>query len=240
MKHHALNPTRRRSGFTLLEMILAIAVTAIVTSALFTTMSGTFKTRRQAEDHLAGREAARSVIQLVRSDLQCVPPAGGRISGVFIGEDLSGPGNDPADALTYITANSKYKSVQDLADLRQVELRLLKTSGEEDYYVLGRMVTGNLLATITPEPELQVLARRVVSLDIQYFDGNDWLDQWDSSERENALPAAVQLVLVTAPELSQEIEDDEEREATYITTTQMIRLPAAEAVEGGGINLQGF
>ncbi|MBX2851258.1 MAG: prepilin-type N-terminal cleavage/methylation domain-containing protein [Phycisphaeraceae bacterium] len=240
MKPHACIPTRRLGGFTLLEMILAIVVTAIVSASLFATMSGAFKTRRQAEDHLSGREAARAVIHIVRSDLQCVPPAGGRISGVFIGENLTGMNSGDADALTYITANSNLASAQDLADLRQVELRLLLRGPQQDYYVLGRMITGNLLATITPEPELQVLARRVVSMNVQYFDGNDWLDAWDSTERDNELPAAVELVLVTAPPLSKEPEDDEARELTYITTTQMIRLPAAEAVETGGINLQGF
>lgn len=221
-------------------MILAIVVTAIVSAALFATLSGAFKTRRQVEDHLAGREAARAVIQIVRSDLQCVPPAGGRISGVFLGEDNSGMNNADTDTLTYITANSNLASGQDLGDLRQVQLRLLESSEEQDYYVLGRMITGNLLATITPEPELQVLARRVVSMNVQYFDGSDWLDEWDSTDRDNDLPAAVELELVTAPSLSKEQQDDETRELTYITTTQLIRLPAAEAIETDGINLQGF
>lgn len=238
--HHDPHTTRRRAGFTLLEMILAIAVTAVVSAALFATMSGTFKTRRQAEDHLSGREAARAAIQIIRTDLQCVPPAGGRISGVFLGEDRSGMNNGGADALTYITANSNLKSAQDFADLRQVELRLLESSIEDDTYVLGRLVTGNLLAITTPTPELQILARRVLSMNIQYFDGNDWLDEWDSTERDNELPAAVEIVLVTAPQLSKEPEDAEERELTYITTTQVIRLPAAEAVDTGRINLQDF
>ena len=238
--HHATAPSRRSSGFTLLEVILAVAVTAIVTAALFTTMSGTFKMRRQAEDHLNGRDTARAVVTVIREDLQSVPPAGGRISGVFIGEDDSGMNQSDADRLIYITANPRLKSAQDLADLRQVELRLMESSDDPDHYVLGRMVTGNLLATITPEPELQVLARRVVSMNILYFDGNDWLNEWDSTERDNELPSAVEIVLVTAPQLSKEPEDDEERELSYLTTTQIIRLPAAEATAAGGINLQGF
>ena len=238
--HKRLNPSRRSSGFTLLEVILAVAMTAIVTTALFTTMSGAFNTRRQAEDHLSGRDSARAVMHILRDDLQCVPPVGGRISGIFMGEDASGMNSSDADALTYITANPKLKSAQDLADLRGVELRLLKSSDDPDYYVLGRMITGNLLATITPEPELQVLARRVVSMNIEYFDGNDWLNEWDSIERDNTLPAAIEVVLVTAPKLRKEPEDNEERELSYITTTQVIRLPTAEAIETGGINLQGF
>lgn len=240
MERRANNPRNRAAGFTLLEVILAVMVTAIVTAGLFASMSGVFKTRRQVEDHLSGRDASRAAVTLIRQDLQCVPPAGGRISGVFIGEDETGMNSVDTDTLTYVTANPALGSDQDFADLRQVELRLLESSEDPDHYVLARLVTGNLLATTTPEPSLQVLARRVVSMDVQYYDGGEWLDEWDSTELDNEIPAAVQVVLTLAPELSKDPKDDEEREQAYITTTQIIRLPAAETATGsddGGINL---
>lgn len=242
MTRQANNPRRRAAGFTLLEVILAVVVTAIVTAGLFTSMSGVFKTRRQVEDHLAGRDALRMAVALLRQDLQCVPPAGGRISGVFIGENETGMGSADADALTYVTANPALKSDQDFADLRQVELRLLESDSDPDHYVLGRLVTGNLLATTTPEPTLQVLARRVVAMDLTYFDGGEWLDEWDSTELENAIPLAVRIELTLAPELSREPEDDDDRELAYLTSAQVIRLPAAQEAGGaaeGGIDLGG-
>lgn len=234
------NPSRRAVGFTLLEMILAVMVTAIVSVALFASMNSAFKSRRQIEQHLSGKETARSVLTTLREDLVCVPPAGGRISGVFIGDDAPGLMDYDADELTFITANPKLKSDQDLADLRGIQLRLLKSSEDPDYYVLARLVTGNLLATYTPEPSLQVLARRVVSLKIQYYDEGAWLDEWDSTQRDNTLPLAVQIVLVVAPELENEPEDEDERAKTYITMSQIVRLPAAQESTGnldGGINL---
>lgn len=235
-----LKPTRQSAGFTLLELILAVTVTAIVSAALFSSMGAAFRARRQIEDHLSGKEAARSALATLRADLQCVPPAGGRIGGVFIGEDDSGMMDADADTLTYVTANPALKTNQDLGDLRQVELRLLESKDDPDHYVLTRLVTGNLLATTTPEPAVQVLARRVVSLNILYYDGGEWLNEWDSTLRDNTLPLAVEVVLVIAPELSREPEDDDEKEDSYIKMSQVIRLPAADlATEGtdGGINL---
>lgn len=236
-RYETHNPTRRPAGFTLLELLLAILVTGIVSAGLFTSMSGAFKTRRQVEDHLSGRESARAVLAILRTDLQCVPPAGGRISGVFQGENGSGMNRADADELTYVTANPRLKTDQDVADLRQVELRLLESEEDSEHYVLGRLVTGNLLATTEPEPSLQVLSRRVVSMNIRYFDGTEWLDEWDSTQRDNAIPPAVEVVLVIAPQLSREPEDDIEREASYITTKQVIRLPMAEPVETEGSDL---
>lgn len=234
------NLIRRAAGFTLLELILAVTVTAIVSAALFTSMSGAFKTRQQIEDHLSGREAARSVLATLRTDLQCVPPAGGRISGVFIGEDASDMSDADADALTYVTANPNLKTDQDLGDLRQVEIRLLNSSEDPDHYVLARLVTGNLLAVATPEPAVQVLARRVVSLNMQYFDGGEWVDEWDSIDRDNEVPIAVEMVLVLAPELSRAPKDEEAKVKGYITMSQIVRLPAAVETSGAsdsGINL---
>lgn len=240
MMNRSNNPKRRRSGFTLLELILAMTVTAIVSAALFTSLSGAFKARRQVEDHLSGREAARSVMMTMRSDLQCVPPAGGRVRGVFIGEDESGMNSVDSDVLTFVTANPKLKSSQDFADLRQIELRLLESNDDPDHYVLARLVTGNLLATQTPQPDVQILARRVISLNLQYFDGGEWVDEWDSTQLENQIPTAVEIVLVTAPELSREPEDEDEREKTYITTTQIVRLPSAEETDGSVLDLLGL
>ncbi|MFK7788964.1 MAG: type II secretion system protein GspJ [Phycisphaeraceae bacterium] len=234
------NSIRHAAGFTLLELILAVTVTAIVSAALFTSMSGAFKARQQIEDHLSGREAGRSVLATLRMDLQCVPPAGGRVSGVFIGEDASGMMDADADVVTYVTANPNLKTDQDLADLRQVELRLLNSGEDPDHYVLARLVTGNLLAVATPEPTLQVLARRVVSLNMQYFDGGEWVDEWDSTDRDNEVPVAVEMVLVIAPELSRAPKDEEAKVKGYITMSQIVRLPAAVQTSGGtngGINL---
>jgi len=236
--HAILN--RRNTGFTLLEMILAIAVTAIVSAALFTSLSGAFKTRRKAEDALSGREAARTALEILRTDIECIPPAGSRISGIFLGENYSGMNRADADALTYVTANPNLKSDQDVADLRGIELRLLESEDDPDHYVLARMVTGNLLTPVTPEPALQVLARRVVSLNIQYYDGGDWIDEWNSIELDNAMPPAVRIELVIAPQLSREPEDEVELEASYIRTVQVVRLTTAAGIASsttGGINL---
>lgn len=239
MNHsHLYIPARHEQGFTLIEVILAVTVTAVITAALFTSMGGAFRTRSQAEDALSGRDAARAAVTFIRNDLHGVPPAGGRIGGVFIGEDQRESGNAEADRLTYVTTNPALKSDQDLADLRQIELELRRSADEPDYFYLARMVTGNLLAVQTPEPDVQVIARRVVSMSLRYYDAGVWRQEWDSTQRDNQIPGAVELTLVTAPKLSRTPQDDRDREDSYITTTQIIRLPAAqEAVTDGGINL---
>ena len=39
----------------------------------------------------------------------------------------------------------------------------------------------------------QVLCRNVTSLNLSYFDGEGWVDEWDSTADANSLPLAVQI-----------------------------------------------
>ena len=52
---------------------------------------------------------------------------------------------------------------------------------------------------LTPDYGLESLAPEVVQIEFHYFDGSDWLDEWDSST-QGQLPKAVEILLtVRAP-----------------------------------------
>ena len=54
-------------------------------------------------------------------------------------------------------------------------------------------MTTDLLAPKQMEPEEQVLCRSVASLNFRYFDGSNWVDEWDSTADANSLPLAVEV-----------------------------------------------
>jgi hypothetical protein len=56
---------------------------------------------------------------------------------------------------------------------------------------LVRSVTRNLLAPTVPPPDEEILCRNVRSFTVQYFDGTDWQDSWDSTTLGDILPQAV-------------------------------------------------
>jgi hypothetical protein len=76
----------------------------------------------------------------------------------------------------------------------------------------------------------QNLAPEVLELRFRYFDGTQWVLQWDSEERQG-LPMAVEITLVLAPinydQLSRE-ELDEVYASGLPTYRLIVRLPAAE------------
>ncbi|MEM9020150.1 MAG: type II secretion system protein GspJ [Planctomycetota bacterium] len=193
----------RAHGFTLLEVILATVVTAVISAALFASLSVAFGTKRTAEDQVAGRAQLRSAIETIRQDLISVPRPTGLLAGPMIGVDsLIGAGAD-GDYLAYSTpavvavAEPEADSID--SDYEQVVLFLAEDPDDPGYHLLVRSATRNPLTTFEQPGEQRILARRVVSMSLRYYDGTGWTDQWDSTQLEDDLPLAVEVVLVVQP-----------------------------------------
>jgi len=78
--------------------------------------------------------------------------------------------------------------------LGKIELVLEEdTDYDRKNYRLVRRVTTNLLSPRAVDPEEQVLCRKVKSLNLRYFDGDNWLDEWDSAADANSLPLAMEI-----------------------------------------------
>jgi len=74
-------------------------------------------------------------------------------------------------------------------------VRFFVESDENGRPCLMRGLTRNLLTRTTAEEDVQVLCRDVLSFNLEYYSGTEWVDVWSSAEQENALPAAVRVTL---------------------------------------------
>ncbi len=236
MRRDTLRPSR--NGFTLMEVILAVVITALISVTLFTSMRIAFQTRERAEDRLAGRQAARVSLDLLATDVSAVLSPTGRIAGPFLGSDGRMGAAREADQLSFVTASPTLPTADDLGDLRGVEIALADDPERDDTQLLVRYVTANLLASTTPQPTTQVLARGVVAFNARYFDGGDWLDDWDSTEQDDTLPLAIEVTLTLRPEQQRE-HPDNDIDGDDITIVRLIRLPTAplpaSSTGGGGL-----
>lgn len=230
---------RSMPGFTLLEVILATLVTAIISAALFGSMSVAFKARDSATDQLAQKADTRAAIEAIRRDLMAIPQPTGLTAGPMVGIDsFIGSGAD-ADYLAYSTAGGKRALDEDElgTGLEQVVLFLTEDPNDPALNLLVRSSTRNALATTTPEPTQQVLARRVVSMSLRYYDGSSWLDEWDSADLDNDLPLAVELALVLRPEPKQGDDDEIYWSENDVTVAVLIPVPAShmDVTSDGGL-----
>src|SRR5205814_1834781 len=193
MKHRSV----KSRGFTLLELMLAMALMAIVSISLYASMHVAWRAKRSAEAAVQPVRSGAIAADLVCHDLESVPPPTGILAGPFLGTQQSGtfPGSE-LDVLDFYTIGEDATPAQQTQllqeGMRHVELAVRT---DVDPPVLVRRITKNLLALTQEDPEEEVLCRGVRSLTIRYFDGSNWAEDWDSTQENNVLPQAVELTL---------------------------------------------
>jgi len=177
-----------RNGFTLLEMLSALALAVILAAAMFGSFHTGFTSRKRAEAALTPARQAALALDQLRRDAESATPPTGILAGTFVGSEMQTGGFDTdTPLLVFHTFNEDMFGGSH--GIRKVEYAL---SADGDFeYTLVRRVTANLLAPVTPEPVEEVLCRRVVSFEAAYFDGSEWQDSWDSTTLDNVLPQAI-------------------------------------------------
>jgi len=188
------NP-QSRGAFTLLELLAAMVLMVVVASCLYTALYTGFQARRSALSAVEPTTAAINTIELLKEDIYGVLPPGGVLAGAFIGTDSSGAKGMDADSLEFYTTHVYANDDEQLAGgLGKIELLLEEdTDSGDGSQRLIRRITTNLLASRAVTPGEQVLCRNVVSLNLRYFDGSGWVDEWDSTADANSLPLAVEV-----------------------------------------------
>ena len=174
---------RQDKGFTLLELLVAMTLMVVVSSSLYTALHTGFRAYRSALTAVEPTSQAINAIELVKQDLQGVlPPESNGLAVSFIGEDATGLKGVDSDSVEFYTTHVYADDDSLNGGLGKIELLL-----EED------KDAHNLLAPKEVEPQEQVLCRNVLSLNLRYFDGEGWLDEWDSTEDSNSLPQAIEV-----------------------------------------------
>ncbi len=194
-----LRLTGLRTGFTLLEVLVATVMFSILISALYSVFYGVIRLREKTSELVENSMPARIVTDLIKQDLELVVPPGGLLAGDFLGENSEETGQ-PFDNIEVYTASGTVTDSAPWSDIQKVQYYLDEPLEENTSdsnavdlqgYDLVRSVTRNLLPTETEEPDEQRLLHQVESLDITYYDGQYWQESWDSTAQDGALPKAV-------------------------------------------------
>ena len=210
----------RQYGFTLLEMLVALAIMSVLASGLYMSLHVGFRSRKSAERAIGPVRTATLALTMLRRDLTSVLPPTGILAGAFVGEDgVSEIFTEEADRVEF------YSTVEDAGygatGIRKIEFGLATTEDLSEN-ILVRRVTENLLAPVVPEPVEEVLCRNVKSLNMRYFDGEEWQDSWDSALVGHTLPLAVEITL-TLPD-PDALANDETEDRAF---TRVFLLPCS-------------
>ncbi len=219
----------RRHGFTLIELTLTMAIVVILSLTMYKAMSFALQARRNATAAVDRMRGASIAAEMLSQDLQSVLPPTGIFAGAFMGTKIAGPGGRADTVEFYCVGHDATQDDQPMGEgIRRVDLTL-RTDVTPP--VLVRQVSRNLLPTVAPPPEEEVICRNVRAFTLQYFDGQVWQDDWDSTGVGDVLPIAVSITLELDPPAG------EQPGARPIIISRILPLACAkqlEAQQGGG------
>jgi general secretion pathway protein J len=222
----ASSPTRApRAGFTLLEVIVALAVFAIIAGLTFGTIASALNTRDLLEADDAVNQSARIAISRIRRDLSLAylttnTGAVNTYQTLFIAHDQN------PDQLWFasLTHQRLYRGAR---ESDQTEITYWT---EDDPDTSGALV---LLRREAPRidnyPErdgtIAPLAYDVTAFDVRFLDSqtNEWREEWDTTgiDTPNRLPRAAQVSLTL---LAPDPEDAEKTVERSWATTVMLEF----------------
>jgi len=192
-------------AFTLLEVLIAVMVFAIVLAAINTVFYSALHMQKRATESLEQALPMQQALGVLRRDLANIVVPGGTLSGVFQTTSITNvlAGQSSPD---FYTTTGLIDQRSPWAEIQRVSYVLVdstnRAAGGRD---LVRAVTRNLLpASIEEPPVQQWLIDGVQGLTFYYYDGTQWRDSWDSTTADpttgltNTLPQAIKVQILLA------------------------------------------
>ncbi len=229
---------RRRAGFTLIEVVVALGVMVLIASLAWGVLAGTFKARDFLERQSRLEKSARVALDRIDRELSVAfltshTTAVNTYRTVFIGRD-----EDDADVIWFATRAHR-RRYANAHECDQAEITLWTDTDPEDDSGRRLVLLHRESQRIDEKPDedgvILPLATGVTRFDLRYLDPKtaEWRDEWDSTgtDTPDRLPRAVEVVLtLVGPDAA---DPDEDVERTFVRT---ILLVAADAMQRSLLN----
>lgn len=193
------------AGFTLLELMLALALLAILMVILFGAVHAVAQSKLAAEKRLQSDEEARNLMWLLARELRGAVYTPVVPSHVLLIGNAVRRGGGAMDSITFSTFDTLHRRALDGFSAEEVvSYSSVPNPNHPGWYELVRSQESALLppnSQVGAEDATPVvLASDVLSLHLRYYNGSRWLESWNSTQSPPGqfLPQAVSIDLVVA------------------------------------------
>jgi general secretion pathway protein J len=185
----------RPAGFTLLEVVISVGILAVILTIVYNTFNSSMKAFTAMENE--GDAYAQARIVLARMEEEIASIYISDISDEKNKTGLLGEDRDeydlPADSL-HFTSLSHIRWTKDSRESELCEIGYYLEKDEETGF-LFRREDWNVDGTLEEGGRPLELAEGVDGLNFKYYDGNEWVDEWDSRIKKG-LPKAIEVELI--------------------------------------------
>jgi prepilin-type N-terminal cleavage/methylation domain-containing protein len=207
------------AGFTLMELMLSIALLALIMIILFGSFHAVAASKMHAETRLESDQEARTLMWMMSRELRGAVFTPLIPSHVLLVGQAQKQGGMPMDSVTFATLDPGHRRALDGFSAEVVvSFNATPNPNHRGWFLLNRSERSGLIQTTNvPAMPPTILATNVIGLHFRYFNGFQWLESWDStsSPAGQALPQAISIELTMGSG----------RRPTYLSTT--ISVPMA-------------
>ena len=211
---------KRQKGFTLVELMLAVLILAIMMAIIYGVVVSTVTAARRVEEITSTSEIGPAILTQIRSDLEAafVPKADGEY---FVATHGGGAGNG-RDRIDFVSGVMAYGPENEIEQPRfhsvnEVGYQLQESRKNPGYAVLYRREDYFIDGDPLKGGRLTELYDRVRSFTLRFREGETWRDNWNS-KTQKGLPKAVEI------EIKIQVTDREQPvEQSFKTTVTFVR-----------------
>ncbi len=180
-----IKPLRNNRGVTLLEMILAVALSAFLLVIVYSTYFGINQAVDVASEEQELLETGRILVELLKHDLRGVVSS----TKYPLKSEMIEVGDENASNIEFVTTSSINKGPLGMS---RVGYALVKT--KEGATVFIRMETKDLKADLKETGTVFEVSRIITKFELGFYDGTAWTDTWGEAN-EGKLPRQVKITI---------------------------------------------
>jgi prepilin-type N-terminal cleavage/methylation domain-containing protein len=233
-----------RSGFTLLELLIAMVVAAFILLVISGTYFGALRLHNSTQAKIDNDLVMERTLGLVNGDLVGLRlPAGANATpptGTFSGQFQDTPTDSPTQEFSaerispdFYTTSGEVNGWNPFSEVQVVTYFLAPATDGSNTKSLVRAVTRNLLPVSTPTTDEQTLVTGVANAEFDYYDGSQWDTTWDSTQT-STVPYAVRFSLTMAGSAPGKTADPIELVMPVLVSTKTSQTQTVQAANGGG------
>jgi prepilin-type N-terminal cleavage/methylation domain-containing protein len=198
-----LTTLKEYKGFTLLEVVLSIALSSLLLLTIYFTYFGINKSINAASEEQEALEAGRILLELIKQDLRgIVPPP----KSIFISKIEDKDGKDPSHRMDFITTSVMGGNAFGLS----VVGYFIYNIPDKKEKIFVRRASKAKKSELVEEDMNYELSKMITSFKLAFYNGEDWVDEWDSRAL-GKMPKQVRIMITVKDEkgFSKEFISDE-------------------------------
>jgi len=220
---------RRRPGFTLLEVLVAVVLLATAFTIIWSTFATTIDGWRRSQDFLDRITHGDFVIDQLVSSLRSAAFFGNRAEKYGFWLESRGGGDAPRDKISWVASGGAFVLPENPLSLGLYRIMISVEDASDGSGLAVRTFPHMKEEIDEDDEEPWFVSPRVIGLDCEVYDfeNEDWTDEWENT---NAIPSMVLLTVYLEPV---------DKGDPPVKLQRVVEIPVAPAVTGAVLVVQG-